>query len=291
MNSARAREASSSPILRLAAVSVIAGWVLHALPAHANRTGIVGRSGKQGAICTQCHGGGARPTVTFSGPSQLAPGAMATFRFEVQAGSAAQTGAGFNVASSAGTLAAIAGQGAKMLAGELTHSAPKDNDASHVAGWDFSWTAPTQPGTYRLFGAGNSVNLNNAQTGDNAAATTLDVVVGAVAETPTATPTATAIPATATASATATRTATQTSVPTATPTGPTRTPTVTRTPGPCFGDCDGSGAVTIGELITAVNIALGSTDLDACPSLDSDGSGTVTVNELIAAVNNALTGC
>jgi hypothetical protein len=65
----------------------------------------------------------------------------------------------------------------------------------------------------------------------------------------------------------------------------------TPTPISCVGDCDGSGDVTVNELITMVNIALGNTALSACPVGDADGSGEITVNEIIAAVNNALTGC
>ena len=59
----------------------------------------------------------------------------------------------------------------------------------------------------------------------------------------------------------------------------------------CVGDCDGNGEVAINELITGVNIALGSASLDTCPSFDANGSGEVEINELIAAVNNALNGC
>jgi hypothetical protein len=59
----------------------------------------------------------------------------------------------------------------------------------------------------------------------------------------------------------------------------------------CVGDCNGDGQVTVDELITGVNIALGSADLDTCPVFDSNGDGSVTVDELITAVNNALLGC
>lgn len=60
---------------------------------------------------------------------------------------------------------------------------------------------------------------------------------------------------------------------------------------PCPGDCDGDGTVTVSELITAVNIALGTALLSACDAADVDGDGRVTVAELIAAVNAALLGC
>jgi hypothetical protein len=82
-----------------------------------------------------------------------------------------------------------------------------------------------------------------------------------------------------------------TATPTATATTPTPTATATVTPVRCTGDCNGSGAVTIDELIKGVNIALGQAPLTSCPSLDADGSGTVTIDELVRAVTNALNGC
>ncbi len=59
----------------------------------------------------------------------------------------------------------------------------------------------------------------------------------------------------------------------------------------CAGDCNGDGSVAINELITGVNIALGSAQVSSCPSFDVNGDGNVAINELIAAVNNALNGC
>jgi cysteine-rich repeat protein len=59
----------------------------------------------------------------------------------------------------------------------------------------------------------------------------------------------------------------------------------------CLGDCNGSGDVVVNELITGVNIALGTAQLTACPSFDKTGDGQVAVSELVTAVINALTGC
>jgi hypothetical protein len=42
--------------------------------------------------------------------------------------------------------------------------------------------------------------------------------------------------------------------------------------------------VTVSDLITAVNIALGRVPLSACQSLDTNHGGSVTVDELVAAV-------
>jgi hypothetical protein len=59
----------------------------------------------------------------------------------------------------------------------------------------------------------------------------------------------------------------------------------------CIGDCNGDSEVTVDELITGVNIALGSQPLSDCEVMDEDGSGAVEVNELVTAVNAALCGC
>jgi hypothetical protein len=59
----------------------------------------------------------------------------------------------------------------------------------------------------------------------------------------------------------------------------------------CVGDCDGDGEVSVAELITGVNITLGTESLEICPAFDPDGDGTVTITDLVTAVNNALLGC
>jgi hypothetical protein len=49
--------------------------------------------------------------------------------------------------------------------------------------------------------------------------------------------------------------------------------------------------VRIGELITAVNIALGRAAILSCRAVDSNGDGAARIGELIAAVRSALEGC
>jgi len=48
--------------------------------------------------------------------------------------------------------------------------------------------------------------------------------------------------------------------------------------------------VTISELITGVNMALGAGGA-TCAAVDGNGDGSVAINELIAAVNGALGTC
>jgi hypothetical protein len=250
--------------------------IVAARPARANSGGIAGQSGKQGRFCNSCHGGGIPPEVALVGPNRLMIGEAATFRFEVRSTGPNQRAAGFNVAASGGMLAVIDGQGTRFArqVGELTHAGPKGNDDDGVARWEFLWTAPDTPGSQRLFGAGNSVNLNGQSSGDRAATTTLDVDVVEAFDTPTATPTPTELPPTATPTVTS-----------------TRAPTRTFGPVPCVGDCDDGHSVTVNELVLGVNISLGNTAITACVDFDANGDGRVAINELIAGVNAALGTC
>lgn len=76
--------------------------------------------------------------------------------------------------------------------------------------------------------------------------------------------------------------------PTSTPTS-AATPTATQTPLPCFGDCDGDGQVTVNDILTLVNLAVGNADISTCSAEDADTQ--VTIDLVLAAVNNALLGC
>lgn len=60
---------------------------------------------------------------------------------------------------------------------------------------------------------------------------------------------------------------------------------------PCTADCDGNGAVTVNEIVTVLNIGLGSRPLADCPAGDGGGDGSITVDEIVAGLNFALNGC
>lgn len=59
----------------------------------------------------------------------------------------------------------------------------------------------------------------------------------------------------------------------------------------CAGDCNGDGQVTIDEIITMVNIALGNANVSPCTAGDTNGDGRITIDELLAAVINAVQEC
>jgi hypothetical protein len=67
---------------------------------------------------------------------------------------------------------------------------------------------------------------------------------------------------------------------------------VTFVPPPaCVGDCGGTVSVSVADILTMVNIALGNVPLSDCYAGDANGDGQVTVDEILSAVNNALNGC
>jgi hypothetical protein len=73
---------------------------------------------------------------------------------------------------------------------------------------------------------------------------------------------------------------------------PVTTPTATPPAGTsCSGDCDFNGTVTVDEILTLVNIALGNANLGTCGTGDVNGDNQITVDEILTAVNNALNGC
>jgi Carboxypeptidase regulatory-like domain len=59
----------------------------------------------------------------------------------------------------------------------------------------------------------------------------------------------------------------------------------------CVGDCNGNGQVTVDEILTMVNIALGNTPVTTCEAGDANHDGQITVDEILTAVNHALNGC
>jgi len=140
---------------------------------------------------------------------------------------------------------------------------------------------------------------------DTATMTATETPTASATPTPSNTDTPTASP-TETATDTPTFTGTPTESPTASPSPtpsstdtPTATPTPTWTPSPsatatavpCSGDCNNSGDVTIDEILTLVNTALGNRPVTDCLTGDANGDHQITVDEILAGVNNALNGC
>jgi len=103
--------------------------------------------------------------VEFDGPQQVAPGAIATFRFTVHSQSADQGVAGLDVAASDGVLGLATTDDERLDGDEVTHTSPKAN-AAGAASWEFTWRAPASAGPQTLYGAGLSANGNGTRDGD-----------------------------------------------------------------------------------------------------------------------------
>lgn len=148
------------------AAALAAGYLITcASIAGALPTGIAGYAGNLGAACESCHDGGVPPSIRLEGPRQLRAGAMATYRFVVEAESPAQTVAGLDVAASAGQFDVLAGQDTRIIFGEVVHNAPQTK-TDGVAFWDFVWQAPTQLGSQTIFASGLSANDDGTSAGD-----------------------------------------------------------------------------------------------------------------------------
>jgi len=59
----------------------------------------------------------------------------------------------------------------------------------------------------------------------------------------------------------------------------------------CPGDCNDDREVQVNELVLGVNIALGRSDPETCPRMDTGENSAVEIDELVRAVNAALIGC
>jgi uncharacterized protein (TIGR03382 family) len=154
---------------------------LFSVSAHANLNGIAQRSGKQGGAQTcmaaGCHNvnpSAETPTVELTGPTTLEAGATGNYTLIIRGGAAVQGGMNVAVSNNGGTL--NPGAGLKTLAGEVTHTAPK-NFTNNEVRFDFTLVAPAAAGTSKLFASGNSTNGNGSNDGDRSASTTLDVQI------------------------------------------------------------------------------------------------------------------
>lgn len=155
------------------AIGVVGLFALEASSAGVRSGGISGFSGRTGPTCNQCHSGGIAPTVALSGPTTVNVGEQNTYTFTITGGQ--KRAGGLDVSATLGTMMATEG-GTRILAGELTHSTPRDA-VGDVVTFSFDWLAPAQAGTALMFGAGNSVNRNFSTSGDESDAVVLSIDV------------------------------------------------------------------------------------------------------------------
>lgn len=163
--------------------------------ASARKDGIAGRTGANGGPTCEsaaCHAAGAAvPTITFEGPTTVAPGSTTTYTVVISGGPAINAGVGIVApgATLAVTDATITKTATVRGNTEIVNlvAVPFAAGATTVS-FPFSLTAPATPGTTTIFAAGLSGNGDNLDTGDGTGVGTLAVTVEAAA--PPTTPTA-----------------------------------------------------------------------------------------------------
>lgn len=126
-----------------------------------------------------CHSTSANSNVSLSVSSEtgsftVQTGSTTNFTITVSSTNSNHSAAGIDIAvkttttgeTNAGTLSAGSGSGLQVSSGELTHSSPKSLQGGSTT-FTFSWTAPSQPGSYYLRAIANCVNGNgNADAND-----------------------------------------------------------------------------------------------------------------------------
>ena len=132
---------------------------------YAFSSGIVGRTIWSSTPGCTCHG--PNPTtsvlVEILGPDSVAINQTVTYTIRITGGPLVR--AGTNIAVERGTLD-TADALLQNMSGELTHLAPIAPSGGFVTA-QFKYTAPATTGKDTIYANGNSVNFNNANTGDS----------------------------------------------------------------------------------------------------------------------------
>jgi hypothetical protein len=68
-------------------------------------------------------------------------------------------------------------------------------------------------------------------------------------------------------------------------------PVLAQSTAACAGDCNGNGTVTVDELLTLANVALGTASPSACAASGMAGQSQITVEDVVAGAKSALQGC
>ena len=163
---------------RALVIAAMLVWASTAALAFPN--GQTGFSGKTGSLCSSCHNGGKAPaSVTINGPATLKAGETEAYSVVVVSGASAKS-VGFDVASSAGTLAPAAGGAAdRGFNGDVTHSAPAMVTGGGTVTFFFTLTAPATAGKVTLFTDALSADGDGTEAGDADKAATFDITVSA----------------------------------------------------------------------------------------------------------------
>lgn len=143
----------------------------------ANSGGVLGKTTLNSGGCggSGCHGSSKNTATILSvlntKPIKATPGQTITIEIQVEHPTAVAAGVNFAVRTTedgitnVGTL--VRDNGLQLANKQLTHTTPKTMSGGKAV-FTFSWTAPTEAGTYYLQAIGNAVNRNsNADFGDS----------------------------------------------------------------------------------------------------------------------------
>ncbi len=144
------------------ALIVFATMVISALADIDGRTGRTRKTSTSG--CGSCHGSTATTgvTVLLSGPDTLTAGQTGSFSITITR--SGKLGAGIDIATRRGTLAAVTA-GTRVSSGEIVHN---DNltMTSGTVTIQFNYTAPSTEGPDTLWATGLATNSSGSQSGD-----------------------------------------------------------------------------------------------------------------------------
>jgi hypothetical protein len=125
-------------------------------------------SGVMGASTSgcSCHGtANAATTIEITGIPATGFNAGTAYPITLNVKNATKTGAGFDLTCTSGTISSAPPNTMLMMGTELHHTATKDATAG-VTSWSFTWTAPASGNNVTFNVAGNAVNKNNGDSGD-----------------------------------------------------------------------------------------------------------------------------
>lgn len=143
-------------------LSSIATYIVFTSSANAAQ-GVMGASTSG---CGTCHGSAsASTTISVAGIPASGFVAGTTYNMTLTITNASKLAAGFDLSVTAGTLSNAPANTMLMGTSELHHTAPLQMTGGSAV-WSFSWTAPATGNAATINVAGNAVNNNGSDSGD-----------------------------------------------------------------------------------------------------------------------------
>lgn len=169
---------SVRPRLSLTAAAAGLAWALSAATALANPDGrIVDRSRTGCGTATTCHGVNPGATASLTGPLTAMPGARGTYSLAINSSLAGFVGGGCDITAPGASIAVNAAQqGTRINGVDLVQNMRLARAAGGPLTIRFDVVAPSAPGTFTIYAAGNATN-GALSAGDAWALASLTVTV------------------------------------------------------------------------------------------------------------------